>query len=117
MTVFSESDDPNSLRGMSVGETVLLRREMDRDTRERLRALEQRQDAIEHKMDQRLSEIAFELRHIADRQNEQGPTLAALSKVVNSGLALRWLMVSVVGLIAALATILTAYETLKKWMP
>lgn len=109
------SGDGNSLRGLQISETALLRREFDRDTRERLRLLEQRQDRLEHLMMQRMAEVAEQLHRLADQQTEQGPALEALNKVIHSSLALRWLMIGVVGLLAALATGLTAWETMRKW--
>lgn len=110
------SGDSNSLRGLQVSETALLRREFDRDTRERLRGLEQRQDRLEHLMTQRMADIAEELHRLADQQTEQGPALEALNTVIHSSLALRWLMIGVVSLLAALATGLTAWEGIKKWL-
>lgn len=110
-------DEPDSLRGLTVGETALLRREWDRDIRERLRDLERRQDHLEHTITDKMGEIRLELRRLLEQQAEQGPALDALNKMVNSGLALRWLVIGVVGLLASLATVLTAWEAVRKWLP
>lgn len=109
------SGDSNSLRGIPISETALLRREFDRDTRERLRLLEQRQDRLERLMMQRMADIAEELHRLADQQTEQGPALEALNTVIHSSLALRWLLIGVVSLLAALATGMTAWETVRRW--
>lgn len=105
--------EPTSERA---SETALLRREMDRDTRERLRALETRLDTLEHEMSSQLHALVLELRQLATFNQDQRPALETLNTLVRSGLAVRWLVVGVVGLLAAMATAATAWEAIRKWL-
>jgi hypothetical protein len=107
------NDEPNSERA---SETALLRREMDRDTRERLRVMESRMDKLEHDMTQQLHALVLELRQLATFNQDQKPALETLNALVRSGMAIRWLIVGVVGLLAAMATAATAWEALRKWL-
>lgn len=107
-------EEPHSERA---SEVALLRREMDRDMRERLRAAEARLDALEHQMSHQFHEIVVELRRLAAQQETQGPALDAFNKVLASGMALRWMVVGVVGILATLATAFSAWEAVKKWLP
>ena len=100
-----------------LNEMALMRREMDRDTRERLRTVEARLDHLEHSMTTQIHEVMLELRTIVNQQKEQGPALDTLNSLVKSGLALRWMVVGVVGILATLATAFTAWEAIKKWLP
>lgn len=107
-------DEPSSER---LHEIEIMRREMDRDTRERLRTVEARLDHLEHSMTTQIHEVVLELRMIVSKQNEQGPALSTLNNIVKSGLALRWMVVGIVGILATLATAFTAWEAIKKWLP
>lgn len=107
--------DPNEPISERAAETALLRREIDRDTRERLRLVEARVDRLEHEMLQQLGALAAQMQKLMDFEQQQKPALDTLNTVVRSGLAIRWLVVGVVGFLAALATAATAWEVVKKW--
>lgn len=126
-------DDENSLRGLNVGETALLRRELDRQYAQRLLRVEERLETIEttltrqlHDLDRRMGTEWQELRRAIDRltdsmqdvakkQAEQAPAMETLSVVVQSGVVLRWMILAVVGALGALATVATAWEGIRKW--
>lgn len=126
-------DDENSLRGLNVGETALLRRELDRQYAQRLLRVEERLETIEttltrqlHDLDRRMGTEWQELRRaidrltdsmqdVAEKQAAQAPAMETLSVVVQSGVVLRWMILVVVGALGALATVATAWEGIRKW--
>lgn len=126
-------DDENSLRGLNVGETALLRRELDRQYAQRLLRVEERLETIEttltrqlHDLDRRMGTEWQELRRAIDRltdsmqdvakkQAAQAPAMETLNVVVQSGVVLRWMILAVVGALGALATVATAWEGIRKW--
>lgn len=125
------SDDPDSGRA---SETALLRRELDRHYMQRLQRLETRVEAWEAQNLQQLHNIEQQMRHegqtqrelldqlsrqvqaLIAQQEEQAPTLEALTRVVQSGTVLRWLIMTGMGLLVGLAAIATAWESIQKWL-
>lgn len=108
---------------MTDPELALLRREMDRDLRERLMAVEARQDELERRMVVEREEdrevlrgIAASLQRIVEQQGAQAPTLETIQNVVRAGLVVRWLIVTIVGCLAAIGTAATAWEVTQRWM-
>lgn len=129
----SNGDDENLLRGLNVGETALLRRELDRQYAQRLQRVEDRLETIEttmtrqlHDLDRRMvtewqelrrsiDRLADSMKDLSDKQNAQAPAMETLNVMVQSGMVLRWMILVVVGALGALATVATAWEGVRKW--
>lgn len=129
----SNGDDENSLRGLNVGETALLRRELDRQYAQRLQRVEDRLETIEttmtrqlHDLDRRMGtewqelrrsidRLADSMKDLSEKQKAQAPAMETLNVMVQSGMVLRWMILAVVGLLGALATVATAWEGVRKW--
>ncbi len=125
------NDDVNSGR---LNETALLRRELDRQNIQRLQRMEERMENWEAQNAQQLRNLEQQMSHegqtqrhlldqlsqqvqrLSEQQAEQAPILAALTKIVQSGSALRWLIMAGMGLLASLAAVATAWEAIQKWL-
>ncbi|HOW75604.1 MAG TPA: hypothetical protein PK959_06690 [Candidatus Competibacteraceae bacterium] len=113
--------EPDS--GRTKEEIVLLRRELDRQYIQRLQRLEDRLELVETQngqqfngLEQQINQVSQQLRDLSEQQSEQAPLLVALNRIVQSGLVLRWMLVGVMGLLAALATLATVWEGFQKWI-
>lgn len=101
---------------------------------QRLQRLETRVEAWEAQNLQQLHNIEQQMRHegqtqrelldqlsrqvqaLIEQQEEQAPTLEALTRVMQSGTVLRWLIMTGMGLLVGLAAIATAWESIQKWL-
>lgn len=77
---------------------------------------EKRIDELGYNMDKQLSAIGAKISAIAIVQNEQTPNIKTINRIIDSGLAMRWVVIGLVGLLATLATLATAYETLQRYL-
>lgn len=98
---------------------------LDRLT-ERIEDLDTRVQAELQDLDQRISQRTDETRQVLhvmtaniqrifDRQHAQEPALDTLRLVVSAGLAMKWIIVTVIGVLAAVGTAATAWDALSKW--
>lgn len=125
-----DDTEPNSERG---NETALLRRELDRQFGVRLQRAEERIDRLEEQIaaaildfERRMmaelnsnrvhiGDLSHNVQQMVDRQNQQAPAMAVVVQMVQSGMVVRWLIMGLVGILAALATVATAWEAIHKW--
>lgn len=125
------NSEPDSGRS---SETALLRRELDRQYIQRLQRLEDRMETWEAQNLQQLRSLEQQMSHegltqrtlldqlsrqvqaLAEQQEEQTPILEALTRVMQSGTALRWIIMAGMGVLAALAAGVTAWETIQRWL-
>lgn len=101
----------------------LLRREMDRLYQERLAHLESRLEGLEQRVDEELVEtkavmrtMTAQVQKIIDYQHRHEPAMDSFESVVKAGLVLRWIILFVVGTLAAIGTTATAWEAIQKWI-
>jgi chromosome segregation ATPase len=103
-------------------EIQLLRRERDHHFEFRLQRLEDRLEKLEDEVDKQLremerslSQLTTEIHELVKLQEQQGPALVAMNRLVQSGLVIRWLIAAGVGVIATAATLATAWEAMHRW--
>lgn len=89
---------------------------------ERLTRMETRLSHLESQVDIELDGIQDALKmmkldwHLfAQQQRTHEPAMKALDRVVSAGLVLRWILISVVGVLAAVGTAASAWEVVQKW--
>ncbi|MCU0806424.1 MAG: hypothetical protein MUC53_00275 [Candidatus Contendobacter sp.] len=102
-------NDPDS-------EARFLRREMDRTYADRLLHLEQNTEDLERKVRTELASIHITLQRLVDCQAEQGPVIKSLNHLVGAGLIMRWVVIAVIGTLAAIGTAATAMEAMRAWL-
>lgn len=101
---------------------------------DRFQHLESRMDNLEERIRQELEDfetrntakldeergainsITRNVQRILDQQAANQPALANIQKIINTGIVLRWIIISVVGTLAAISTIATGWETFKGWL-
>lgn len=99
----------------------LLRRDLDRQYHERLAHLETRLEHIERRVDEELIEarqvmeyMTRQMQKLLDKQRDYEPAMAAMVKVIHSGMVMRWVVLFVVTTLAAIGTGATAWEAMQK---
>jgi hypothetical protein len=125
-----DNSEPNSERG---NETALLRRELDRQFGIRLQRTEEQIDKLDEQVaaaildfERRMmvefnsnrihvGDLSHNVQQMMDRQNRSAPALDKVVKMVQSWMVMRWLIMGIVGIVAALATVATAWEVIRKW--
>ena len=113
LAVRSSDDRPERSDGH---ETPSLRREMDRQLMDRLRHVETRLEAHENVVGGEMTEIRLQLQRIVDWQQSADPALKSIQSVMSAGIALRWIVLFVVSVLAAVSTLATAVEAIRRWM-
>lgn len=93
-----------------------LRREMDRVYADRLLRLEQNTEELERKVRKELEEIHGSVQKLLDCQAIHEPILRSLDHIVGAGMVMRWIIIIVVGGMAAIGTAATAIEAMRKWL-
>lgn len=96
-------------------EPVSLRREMDRQLLDRLLHVESKLEARDSETGVEMTEIRLQLQHIVDWQKSAEPALKSIQTVMSAGVAMRWIVLFVVGELAAVGTLATAVEAIKRW--
>lgn len=91
-------------------ELVLLRREMDRQRQDRIDHLEHRLDEITTMM----TAISQQMTTVLERQTQYGPTMDALQTVMKGGVMIKWIIMIMVGTLAAISTGATAWDAVQK---
>lgn len=97
-------------------EVCYLRREMDRTYSERLLRLEQNTEELERLVRKELTDIHVSLKQIIDCQNEHEPAMKSMEHVMGAGLIMRWIVIVIVGGLAAIGTTATAIEAVRSWL-
>lgn len=97
-------------------ETDYLRREIDRQFVERLNSIQAHIEGRESEIGNEMTEIRLSLQRIVDWQQRVDPTLKDMQSIIMAGSAMRWIVVLVVGALAAVGTMATAMEVFKKWL-
>jgi len=106
-----------------IAEVTLLRRELDRQYAARLAHVEAQLTALEKQVNEDLAAVmtalqslTLDLRTLVARQTDHEPTMQALERIVGAGMVLRWIVIFVVGALAAIGTTATAWDSLQKWL-
>lgn len=94
----------------AAAELTLLRREIDHQRLERVEKLEKRID----EMADMISTMAHQMDSLVDRQTQYAPTMDTLQTVMRGGILFKWLIVGVVGTLAAISTGATAWDAVQK---
>lgn len=97
-------------------EVRFLRREMDRNFSDRLLHLEQSTEELAQKVRTELESIHITLRQLVDCQEDHEPVMKYLDHLVGAGLIMRWMVIFVVGTLAAIGTAATAIEAIRGWL-
>lgn len=103
----------------------ILRRTTDYQFVERIAHLEERQistEEVDKCIQEELREHRAVLKNITDQlhlisqtQQEHLPTLESISKILTAGMVLRWVVLFIVGTLAAIGTAATTWDVLRKW--
>lgn len=66
-----------------------------------------------HKM---IQENSVTSQKILDSQEVYTPTLNSINRLIDAGLVLRWIVLFTIGVLAAVGTVATAWDTLRSWI-
>lgn len=93
-----------------------LRREMDRTYADRLLRLETHTEELERKVRKELEDMHGTLRQIVDYQSLHEPALKSLDNIMGAGMVMRWVVIVIIGSMAAIGTAATALEAVRAWL-
>lgn len=104
----------------------VLKRPMDYQFIDRLAHLEGRIESLDQ-LEVRISKELEELRHlvlestkqtqkIMENQEIYQPTLKSIDRIIDAGLVLRWIVLFTIGTLAAVGTVVTAWDTIRSWI-
>jgi hypothetical protein len=99
-------------RRMGPSANSLARLDIDREYRSEIRALQDR----ENKKDLEISELKAELAKVEQWQKDQEETLTAAKVLVHAGTALKFTVMVLIGITAAIGGIAASLEALRKWV-
>lgn len=118
---------------MTAEEDRTPRRELDHVFMARLASLEARMDNLQARVEEELREmdarddgrweeqrrvinnVTHNVQRLLDRQQAQQPALESITTLLHASIALRWIIITVVGTLAAIGTAATAIEALQRW--
>jgi hypothetical protein len=98
-------------RRSGVSSNSLARLDVEREYRAEIRALQER----ENQKDLEISELHAELAKVQQWQKDQEDTLTAAKVLVHAGTALKFTVMVLIGITAAIGGIAASLEALRKW--
>lgn len=79
-----------------------------------MRRLDKMETAVDE-MRKEFSTIALKLDKLAEAQEGNQPSIAAMQSVLNAGGMLKWSVSTIVVICAGFAAVMTAWEAVQKW--
>ncbi len=89
----------------------LARLDMERELREAIRHLQDR----ENEKDREISNLKTELEKVQQWQTENGPILQGARMIVNAGIVVKWVIAFVLGGLAVIGGVFGVMEGFRKW--
>lgn len=111
---------------MESKDAIVLRRANDYQFIERLSHLEEKvnlsqesQYRLENELDtlrHNIESTILKLNNILEIQQSYKPVVDSFSKVISAGVVIRWMIIFIIGTLAAIGTASTALEVIQKWI-
>lgn len=89
-----------------------MRAELDRNTLEQIKKLQEKLDGVEELL---IDVLLWKEKHIEQYVLDQ-PTLSILRHIAGFSVVLRWIVIGALGVLSAIGVTQLAFETIQKWM-
>ena len=78
--------------------------------------LETNTEELEREVRKELEDMHGMLRQIVDYQSLHEPALKSLDNIMGAGMVMRWVVIVIIGSMAAIGTAATALEAVRAWL-